>query len=179
MKRLLILFSFIASSLVLAGQNSEAIDELFQKYEGKDGITSVKISSKMLSMFSNSDEKGKNDDDLNNIFSKLKSIRILTVEDSTLNLKLNFYEELRKKADFSKYEELMVVNEADGTTKFLIMQSGKKISELLIISGGKKGNTLISISGDLDLKNISELSGKMGIQQLQELDKLDKKNQKE
>jgi hypothetical protein len=129
----------------------------------------------MFSMFSGKDSK---DEDLSNLLSKLKSIRIITVEDSLLNEKINFYDELKKKVDFSVYEELMVVNEKDNITKFLIRESGKTIAELLIITGGKKGNTLISIRGDLDLKNISGLSKSMGIKQLEELDKLEQKPQK-
>ncbi|MGD0584083.1 MAG: DUF4252 domain-containing protein [Bacteroidales bacterium] len=175
MKRLVYLLIFLFIPLILRGQNSTAIDDLFQKYAGKEGITSVYISSKMLGMFGGQEGK---DEDLNNLVSRLKSIRILTVEDSALNEKINFYEELKKKADFTSYEDLMVVNEADNVTKFLIRESGKTISELLIISGGKKGNTLISIRGDLDLKNISGLSKKMGIQQLEELDKLEKSPKK-
>lgn len=175
MKRLVYLLIFLFIPLILRGQNSTAIDDLFQKYAGKEGITSVYISSKMLGMFSGQEGK---DEDLNNLVSRLKSIRILTVEDSTLNEKINFYEELKKKVDFTTYEDLMVVNEADNVTKFLIRESGKTISELLIISGGKKGNTLISIRGDLDLKNISGLSKKMGIQQLEELDKLEQSPKK-
>lgn len=172
MKRLLFLILIFFLTLMLRAQNGSAIDDLFQKYAGKEGITSVFISSKMFGMFNSQDTK---DEDLNNLLSRLKSIRILTVEDSTINEKINFYDELKKKVDFSVYEELMVVNEADNVTKFLIRESGKTIAELLIISGGKKGNTLISIRGDLDLKNISGLSKKMGIQQLEELDKLDQK----
>ena len=175
MRRLLFLLTFLFIPLIIMGQNSTSIDDLFEKYAGRDGITSVYISSKMLGMFSGQEGK---DEDLNNLVSKLKSIRILTVEDSTLNEKINFYDELKKKVDFSVYEELMVVNDADNVTKFLIRESGKTIAELLIISGGKKGNTLISIRGDLDLKNISGLSKKMGIRQLEELDKLEQNPQK-
>jgi len=175
MRRILYLLLFLFVPLILHGQNSAAIDDLFRKYEGREGITSVYISSKMFSMFSGQESK---DEDLNNLLSKLKSIRIITVEDSLLNEKINFYDELKKKVDFSVYEELMVVNEADNVTKFLIRESGKTIAELLIISGGKKGNTLISIRGDLDLKNISGLSKSMGIKQLEELDKLEQKPQK-
>jgi hypothetical protein len=175
MRRLLFLLTFLFITRIIIGQNSTSIDDLFEKYAGRDGITSVYISSKMLGMFSGQEGK---DEDLNNLVSKLKSIRILTVEDSTLNEKINFYDELKKKVDFSVYEELMVVNDADNVTKFLIKESGKTIAELLIISGGKKGNTLISIRGDLDLKNISGLSKKMGIRQLEELDKLEQNPQK-
>jgi len=165
----------LSVSLFVKAQNGEAIDELFRKYAGKEGITSVFISNKMLGMFSSGVTK---EQDIDNLVSKLKSIRILTVEDSTLNRSVNFYTELKQKADFSVYEELMSVNDADNVTRFLVRYSGKTIDELLIISGGSKDNALISIRGDLDLKSISGLSKKMGIQQLEELDKLDRKPEK-
>lgn len=161
--------------VAVLAQGGEAIDRLFEKYSGKEGITSVYISSKMFSLFSSQET---NDEELSDLMSRLKSIRILTVDDSLLNRKINFYEELKRTADFSIYEELMVVNESSGITKFLIRGNGKRVDELLVISGGNKGNTMISIKGDLDMKNISGLSRKIGIEQLGELEKLDQKPQK-
>ena len=127
----------------------------------------------MFSMFANKDAENKDADD---IISKLKSIKILTVEDSLLNKNLNFYSELSKKLDLSVYEELMVVKEGPDITKFLIKQSGNIISELLVIKGGPGGNSLISIRGELNLKNISDLSKSVGIQELKPLDKIEKKS---
>lgn len=157
------------------GQTGEAIDKLFEKYSGKEGITSVYISSRMFSLFTSQETQ---DEELKDLMSRLKSIRILTVEDSLLNLKLNFYDELKKVTDFSAYEELMVVNESTGVTKFLIRGNGKTVDELLVITGGSQGNTMISIKGDLDMKNISGLSRKIGIEKLGELEKLEQKPQK-
>ena len=98
------------------------------------------------------------DKDADDIINRLKSIRILSVEDSLLNKNLNFYTELSKKLNMSDYEELMVVKEGRDITKFLIRQKGDIITELLVITGGPDGNSLISIKGDLNLKSISELS---------------------
>lgn len=153
-------------------QGGQAIDRMFEKYSEREGFTSVYISSRMFSMFNSQNIE---DPDLKNLMNRLKSIRILTVEDSTLNLKLNFYEELKKSVDFSEYEELMSVREGNDVTRFLVKETGIVISELLIISGGRSNNSLISIKGDLDLKNISSLSRTIGIQQLENLEKLDKK----
>jgi hypothetical protein len=152
---------------------SNPVDEMFNKYSEKQGFTVVSISSKMFSMFANKDAENKDADD---IISKLKSIKILTVEDSLLNKNLNFYSELSKKLDLSVYEELMVVKEGPDITKFLIKQSGNIISELLVIKGGPGGNSLISIRGELNLKNISDLSKSVGIQELKPLDKIEKKS---
>jgi hypothetical protein len=171
MKRVLFLVFCTFLFPAIRAQNNP-VDELFDKYSGKEGFTTVYISSKMFSMFANQDSK---DEELNKTLGRLKSIRILAVEDSLKNRELNFYTELSKKTDFSSYEDLMSVKEGDEVTRFMIRQSGNTISELLVISGGHGGNALISIRGDLDLKNISSLSKTMGIQQLENLDKLEKR----
>ena len=172
MKKLILLITAICLTLIIQAQINP-IDEMFDKYSEKQGFTVVSISGKMFSMFANQD---KENNEAGNVINRLKSIRILSVEDSLLNKNINFYTELSKKIDFSVYEELMVVKEGPDITKFLIRQNGKIISELLVITGGPGGNSLISIKGDLNLKNISDLSKDIGIQELKSLDKIDKKS---
>jgi hypothetical protein len=145
---------------------------MFNKYSEREGFTVVSISGKMFSMFASQEPNDKEADD---IINRLKSIKILTVEDSLLNKNLNFYSELSKKLDMSDYEELMVIKEGADVTKFLIRQKGEVISELLIVTGGPGGNSLISIKGELNLKSISELSKSVDIQELKGLDDLEKK----
>jgi hypothetical protein len=175
MKKLFLFLTSLSLSIIIQAQ-SNPIDEMFNKYSEKDGFTVVTISSKMFSMFADQDNGNKDSDD---IISRLKSIRILSVEDSLLNQNLNFYSELSRKLDMSVYEELMVVKEGKDITKFLIRQNGNLISELLVITGGPGGNSLISIKGDLNLKNISDLSKNSGIQELKNLERIDKKSPEE
>ncbi len=146
------------------------VDDLFDKYSEKEGFTVVSISGKMFSMFSAKEDQ-KNDGD--KVISNLKSIMILSVEDSTLNESINFYKELEKKLDFSTYEELMVVKEGKNTTKFLTIQKEDIIKEMLVITGGPSGNSLVSIKGDLNLRSLSELSKNAGIQELEKLEDID------
>jgi hypothetical protein len=151
---------------------SNPVDEMFNKYSEKQGFTVVSISSKMFSLFANKDPENK---DADNVINKLKSIKILSVEDSLMNKNLNFYSELSKKLDLSVYEELMVIKEGPDITKFLIKQNGNLISELLVVKGGPGGNSLISIKGELNLKNISDMSKSLDMQELKSLDKIQKK----
>jgi glutathione peroxidase-family protein len=171
MKKLLLSLTCLCFGLMIHAQTS-AIDEMFNKYSEKEGFSVVTISSKMFSMFANQDAGNKEADD---IINHLKSIRILSVEDSLLNKTLNFYTELSKKTDLSVYEELMAVKEGPNITKFLIRQKGTVISELLVVIGGPSGNSLISIKGELNLKNISDISKSIGIQELKKLDDIEKK----
>jgi hypothetical protein len=175
MKKIVLFFAPLCLNLIMQAQ-SNPVDDMFNKYSEKQGFTVVSISSKMFSMFANRDVENKDADD---IISKLKSIKILSVEDSLLNKNLNFYTELSKKLDLSVYEELMVVKEGPDITKFLIRQNGNTISELLVITGGPGGNSLISIKGELNLKNISELSKSLDMQGLKNLDKIEKKSPEE
>jgi hypothetical protein len=172
MKKLFLIIPALCLILTIQAQTNP-IDEMFNKYSEKDGFTVVTISSKMFSMFANQDSENK---EAENIISRLKSIRILSVEDSLLNKNLNFYSELSKKLDLSVYEDLMVVKEGHDITRFLIKQNGNLISELLVITGGPGGNSLISIKGDLNLKNISDLSKNIGIQELKSLENIEKKS---
>jgi hypothetical protein len=168
-KSILISLAIIFTLPALAQTN--AIDEMFDKYSDRDGYTSVFISGKMLNMIGQlqSDEEKSQTP-----FPKITGIRILTTD--SLNLgRVNFYNELSKKIDFSAYEELMVVKEQKEVTKFLVRQSGNTISELLLITGGSGRNTLISIRGDINLKQLSQISKSVGIEELDQLDKLEKK----
>lgn len=175
MKKFILSFASLFLALMIQAQTNP-VDDMFNKYTEKEGFTVVTISSKMLSMFTDKGAENKNTDD---VISKLKSIRILSVEDSLMNENLNFYTELTKKLDLSVYEELMVVKEGRDITKFLIRQSGKIISELLVIQGGPGGNSLISITGNLNLKNITDISKSIDIQGLNDLDKLENKSPEE
>jgi hypothetical protein len=175
MKKIFLLLTTICLSLLMQAQ-SNPVDEMFNRYSEKQGFTVVSISGKMFSMFANTDGDNK---DAENVISKLKSIRILSVEDSLLNKNLNFYDELSKKLDLSVYEELMVVKEGHDITKFLIKQTGTIITELLVVIGGPSGNSLISIRGNLNLKNISDLSKNLDMQELKSLDKIEKKSPEE
>ncbi len=175
MKKIFLSFTALCLTLMMQAQ-SGPVEEMFNKYSEKPGFTVVSISSKMFSMFANKDTEKKDADE---IINRLKSIKILSVEDSLLNKNLNFYSELSKKLDLSVYEELMVVKEGPDITKFLIKQTGNTISELLVITGGPGGNSLISIKGDLNLKNISDLSKSLDMQELKSLDKIEKKSPEE
>ncbi len=171
MKKLILFFTVMCLAMNAMAQ-SNPVDEMFNKYSEKEGFTVVTISSRMFSMFSDLDSDNKDADDL---IQKLKSIKILSVEDSLLNRNLNFYTELSKKMDMSDYEELMVVKGGKDITKFLIKQKGKLITELLVVTGGPDGNSIISIKGDFNLKNISDLSKSTGIKELEGLENVDKK----
>ena len=175
MKKLILLFSTILLSGWVFGQ-SNPVDDLFDKYSDREGFTSVLFSGRLLNLLGGAEAKDGNPD---NLLLRLKSIRILTEDDSLSQGNVNFYTELSRKLDMSVYEELMVVKEGAEVTKFLIRQNGNKISELLMISGGKGGNAIISIRGDFLLKELSDLSKTVGIEELEPLKNVNEQKKRE
>ena len=167
-------FILIMISLSAFAQKNP-VDKLFEKYGGKDGFTTVLISSKMFSMFSDM-EAG--DDEFNNMISNIESIKILATEDeSLLDPGINFYKEIMDELSLDDYEELMVVKEKDQDVKFLVKEKDDIIVELLLVIGGEGNNALISIRGIIDLKSISKLSKSMNIEGFEKLEKIDEKEQ--
>ena len=171
MKKLIFFITALLMSAIINAQTNP-IDDIFEKYSEREGFTSVYISGRMLGMLVGMETKEGNPD---NILRRIKSIRILTADDSVVIPKVNLYAELSRKLDLSVYEELMVIKEGPEVTKFMILEKDNLISELLVISGGDDGNALISIRGDLNLKELSQLSKTIGIEELEQLEKVEEK----
>ncbi len=160
MKNLVLMMAMLLPMAVFAQKT--AVDKLFEKYANQKGFTTVNISGKMLG-FASQMETG--DKATANILSSLSGIRVLSVEDESLNKTLNFYEELEKEGFFKNngYEVLMEVTGSDEMVRFLAKDAGNgKISDLLLVVGGDE-NALISINGIIDPKDISKITGTLDI----------------
>jgi hypothetical protein len=114
------------------------------------------------------------DEEFRNLVTRIKSIRILSIDSAKNVSGLNFSSELLPKLNRTGFEELMTVREEDGEVRFMIREVGGKIAELVMVTGGR-GSSVVSIRGDLDLKTIASLSDSMGIEELEGLDKVEKK----
>jgi len=168
-KHVLILLLLTALSASLCAQKSP-VDDLFTKYDGQDGFTSVYISSRMFSLLSRIDTE---DEEFRNLVTRIKGIRILSI-DSTMAVRgISFVKELMPGLKRNGYEELMTVKEQDGQVFFMIREEGGRIAELVMVTGGT-GGSVVSIQGDLDMKTIAGLSDNLGMKELEGLEKAEK-----
>ena len=152
MKKFIIILGLVFMSLPFYAQN-KAIDELFDKYAGRDGFTSVNINGGLLALASWVED----DKDTKSMLKDLNHVRILTMEDHS-DKNVNFYNELIANIPVKDYQELMTVKEKGQDVKFLVKQSGGFIYELLMIVGGED-NALISITGKINPKNLAKMQG--------------------
>ena len=172
MKTLIIFLAIVLPVAVLA--QTTPVDKLFKKYANKEGFTTVNISGKML-QFASQIDTGENKS--GEVLSGLTGIRILSVENSEVTGKVDFFKELEKDGFFDNkdYEVLMEVTEADEVVRFLARGSDYgKLSDLILVVGGEE-SALISIQGIIDPAHISKIAGAVDV----DLGHLEEKKQEE
>jgi hypothetical protein len=138
----------IVASNLLYGQ--AFIDEVFNKYSGKPGFTSVMITPQLFKLLALVD---KNDPELKMISEKMSSLKILVSEEKSVG----FTNEVREKMSKSKYVNIMEV--IDGTQKvnFYILQNDDIITDFLLLAIDDSEEVLLSITGNLKLSDLSKI----------------------
>lgn len=170
MKKIQVLIVVLFACVVSKAQSPA--DELFDKYAGKEGYTTVFISKYMFDLFSNIESTDPEAKEMTEVISKLTGIKILASEKPDESV--NFLKEMKKKISTGGYKELMIIKEENQDVQFLVRESEGKIAELLLIVSGKGENVLMSIQGEIDMKNISKLAKAMDIEGMEKLENIDK-----
>ena len=150
------------------GQKS-AVDKVFDKYNGKEGYTTVYISSFMFNLMSSIDTDDPEYNEFKKATSGITSIKILTQEDGSSK---SFGKELIAMLPRSEYKEMMVVKDQEEEVLFLAREVGGKITEFLLIVSGGGEDALIAIQGDIDMKSISKIASGLDMPGLENLDEL-------
>ncbi len=173
MIRKLSLMMMLCFPLLLRAQ-SGPVDVLFDKYNGKDGYTTVVLTKSMFELFSAmSDDKS--DQDFKDITKRLTGIRILSCEcKGGAKASLDFYRDVTRVVAAPQYQDLMVINDGGDQVKFVIRKQGDRISELVMMAAGSDA-CLISLQGDIDLKQVSKLSRSMNIKGMEHLNSVSQK----
>lgn len=174
MKKLMVGIVMMAVAVAAQAQG-DAISKFFSKYQNDETFSQVNMSSKMFSLMANLEVENPEDQEVVNMISKLKGLKILAKEEARNSREL--YKEALGMIPAKEYEELMSVRDKDKDMKFFIKESGGKISELVMVAGGNEEFMLLTLFGEIDLKQVSKISKKMNIDGLEHLENIkDKKN---
>ena len=169
MKRIFLGGILIMLTLLAVAQNS-AVDRVFDKYSGKDGYTTVYISSFMFNMLNSLETDDPEYNEFKKATAGIKSIKILTQDGSNSEA---FGAELLEMLPRSEYQEMMVVKDQDEDVLFLAREEGGKITEFLLIVSGGGEDALIAIQGDIDLESIASIAAGMDMPGLENLEDLE------
>jgi len=150
MKRLLVFIVLTITATFVYGQKS--IDDLFEKYAGKEGFTTVTINGNLLKL---AQCLGGNDEDTS-FPANISEIRILAQEDKNMRVE-NFYNMVINDIDLKNYDEFMRVKKSDQDLRMLVRSEGNKFKEFLLIAGGSD-NALIQIKGSMSYAEAKKFS---------------------
>lgn len=170
MKKLIIaLFALVL--LVPLTQAQESItQELYEKYSGTEGITTVHITKELFGMIAQMNFEGEEAEEMNEMkdaMAGLEFIKIVMFENGSDDNKdfASFKKDL-KGFNLDGYSELMVVDDKDEKIRFVALKDGDMIKEFLILISSPTQVGFISIFGDMDMETISKVSQGMGIEQM-------------
>jgi len=155
MKRITVLLAVALLPLGLMAQNN-ALDKLFSKYKGQEGVTTVQISPELFKMIDGMGIDEVKDADFP--IDKVSSVKILTIEDGEAFPGVNFYDEVKNELNVDDFAEVMTVDDGGETVRMWMKMEEKKMSEFLLIVGGDD-NVLIHITGNFNMDDLEELAG--------------------
>ena len=150
MKRFLVFIVLTITATLAYSQKS--IDDLFERYAGKDGFTTVTINGNLLKL---AHCLGDNDDE-KSFPANITEIRVLAQEDKSMNVE-NFYNLVINDIDLKNYDEFMRVKKTDQDLRMLVRSEGNKFKEFLLIAGGTD-NALIQVKGSMTYEDAKKFS---------------------
>jgi hypothetical protein len=169
MKRIAIGGILIMFSLCVMGQKS-AVDKVFDKYSGKDGYTTVYISSFMFNMLNSLETDDPDYNEFKKATAGITSIKILTQDGGDSEA---FGAELLEMLPRSEYQEMMVVKDQEEDVLFLAREENGRVTEFLLIVSGGGEDALIAIQGDIDLESIASIAAGLDMPGMENLEDLE------
>lgn len=169
MKKILFIFALFFSFVSTSAQKDK-LDQLFEKYQETEGVTSIKIAKPMFNMLNKLNINDSELDQIKPLLSKINGLKILIVEKPETpttpgtdnQKKLGIFNSLQ--ADISnsiknmKYEELITVNSKDNKIKFLSSDATNGILDDLLLSINSEGNTvLMMLDGKISMDDVNNL----------------------
>ncbi len=128
MKKTIFIFALFFSFFTTVNAQKDKLDQLFEKYQETDGVTSIKIAKPMFNMLNKLNINDSELDQIKPLLSKINGLKILIVEKpetkgtdeiKQLNMFQNLQSDISNSIKNLKYEELMTVNSKDNKIKFL------------------------------------------------------------
>ena len=172
MKKLIIT---ILAALLIVPVFAQNANELFEKYNGEDGFTSVNISKELFSMMAQMDVETEDEDanDMVEALGKLDFIRILMLEkDESNNKDFGKFRDELNAFNLTGYTELMNIKENGDNVKIMVKKEGDIFSEWLLLIDQDDEVGFISISGDIDMETMSKFSKVMKMKGMDKFDNL-------
>ncbi|WHF51174.1 DUF4252 domain-containing protein [Chryseobacterium gotjawalense] len=162
MKKSLLIFALFFSHFFQINAQKDKLDQLFEKYQETDGVTSIKIAKPMFNMLNKLNIADNELAQIKPLLSKINGLKILIVEKPGEQKLQSQFQKLQSDISASiksmKYEELMTVNSKDNKIKFLSSDATNGILDNLLLSINSDGNqVLMMLDGKISMDDVNNL----------------------
>ena len=170
MQKFLFIFALFFSHFFNVNAQKDQLDQLFEKYQESDGVTSIKIAKPMFNMLNKLNIDDAELSQIKPLLNKIKGLRILIVEKPTFPkelaaenvIPLANYEKLNKDILSAvkklNYEELITVNSKENKIKFLSSDAVNGVLDNLLLSINSEDNTvLMMLDGKISMDDVNKL----------------------
>jgi len=157
MKKLILSLLIISSGLTLFAQ-PVGFDRLYYQYKGEEGVVALKIPGFVMKLAASIADLDREEKAL---LKSLRSVTVLTIEDSYLYPDVNFTEEINFSKLNNGYRLLLEVHDADEDVYIAAREKNGKLRDLIVVVGGDD-NVLVHVRGRMDsdlLENLAEVAG--------------------
>lgn len=155
MKGFLIVCLLLVASM--ANAQISKLDKLFEQYQGKKGVTTLKVGAPMFKLLGNLKIDDEDMQKITPLLKNVKSLRMLIVEDGEDK---NLTSVIRSAVSNLKYEELMTLNSDGEDIRFLvenISANSDILNNLLLTINGDGQNLFMILDGAIPLKEVTGL----------------------
>ncbi|MCY0970650.1 DUF4252 domain-containing protein [Chryseobacterium wangxinyae] len=163
MKKIFIIFALAFSHFFNVYGQKEKLDQLFDKYQETEGVTSIKIAKPMFGMLSNLNIADSELDQIKPLLAKINGLKVLITENPENGKSPNNLNQLNKEiTSYLKnmnYSEMMSVKNGDSKVKFLSSEAKNGILEdiLLRIDSGNGESILVMLDGKLSMDDVNKI----------------------
>jgi len=164
MKKLFIIFALAFSHFFNVYGQKEKLDQLFDKYQEEEGITSIKIAKPMFGMLSNLNIEDSQLEQIKPLLAKINGLKILISEnsaDSENDSKrlASINKEISSYISNLNYSEIMSAKNGNNKIKFLSSEAKNGILDdlLLNIRGDNGENILVMLDGKLSMDDVNKI----------------------
>lgn len=162
MKKIFIIFALAFTHFFNVYGQKEKLDQLFDKYQEVEGVTSIKIAKPMFGMLSSLNIADSEFDQIKPLLAKINGLKVLITENAEGKIHNNVSQLNKEISSYLKnlnYSEIMSVKNGESKINFLSSEAKDGILEnmLLRIDSGGGENILVMLDGKLSMDDVNKI----------------------
>ena len=165
----------IITLTLLLGMNgmqaqTNAISEHFSDFQERDDFIKISVTGKIFQLMAHIDTETEQEEEFKEFVSSINSFTMVIGEEPVFDKK--DYRAALKRVN-SDYEELMSIEDKDGTFNFRIDEKNGVVREFIMVGIADDDIIIFSLTGDMDLALLSRVGSQIQTDGFEYLEKLD------